>query len=312
MMRKKVELGVKNRVKRLALRVSLHPADQGFQDGSLLFFVTGRSKSGTTWMGRLLNSHASLFCDTSENSAFHQDFDFRYFASTPRLLHDQAAGFFEDRTWALLKNGLVANLICRCDKISAKRLGDKTPRQDVNRILEVFPRTQIIILLRDFRDVCVSLAFHQRRMTGTWRGIFSSDAMRSLDNEFLRDHLSNYEHHKDFDRYVTLAEQKPQQVLIVRYEHLRSVPTDSLMKVLAFLGVDSSRSVAQRCVDQNAFAKLSGGRVPGEADPDSFFRKGAVGDWRNYFSEDNVRVFKEIAGETLLAAGYEEDWDWTI
>ena len=40
------------------------------------------------------------------------------------------------------------------------------------------------------------------------------------------------------------------------------------------------------------------------------FRKGISGDWRKYFNEDHIRVFKDLAGQLLVALGYEKNNDW--
>jgi hypothetical protein len=42
----------------------------------------------------------------------------------------------------------------------------------------------------------------------------------------------------------------------------------------------------------------------------STFRKGRIGDWRNHFSDEHIAAFKEIAGDQLIALGYEQDNDW--
>jgi hypothetical protein len=302
---------IRNRYRQLIFNFKSYPLREDFQSGRVLFFVTGRSKSGTTWMGRLLNSHPELFCDVSENTAFHQDFEFTYFGK-PTSSHHKAVGqFFESRTWTLLKNGLITNLICRCNKLSAKRFGDKTPRQDLDRIFDVFPNTQVIVMVRDFRDVCVSLAFHQQRVTGTWRGSFASEDRKSLDNRFVEYTLKNYEAHQDFKKYMDYSARLPEQVFMVRYEDLKSDPYNTLEKVLDFLKVESSPSIARKCIGINTFEKLSRGRKPGEEDSSHFFRKGITGDWRNYFSQENIEIFKQIAGSTLIAAGYEKDNNWT-
>jgi len=39
-------------------------------------------------------------------------------------------------------------------------------------------------------------------------------------------------------------------------------------------------------------------------------RKGHKYDWKNYFSDDHINSFKEIAGETLIDLGYEKNNDW--
>ena len=53
--------------------------------------------------------------------------------------------------------------------------------------------------------------------------------------------------------------------------------------------------------------------VPGfgrEEKPSHFYRKGQIGDWQNYFTEDQKRWFKETAGEALVKHGYEKDLNW--
>lgn len=40
------------------------------------------------------------------------------------------------------------------------------------------------------------------------------------------------------------------------------------------------------------------------------FRKGAIGDWVNHFTDEHKAVFKQVAGEPLIALGYERDDGW--
>ncbi|ABZ83411.1 sulfotransferase domain family protein [Heliomicrobium modesticaldum Ice1] len=40
------------------------------------------------------------------------------------------------------------------------------------------------------------------------------------------------------------------------------------------------------------------------------FRKGIIGDWKNHFSDEHKKAFKEIAGDVLITLGYEENYDW--
>jgi hypothetical protein len=42
----------------------------------------------------------------------------------------------------------------------------------------------------------------------------------------------------------------------------------------------------------------------------STFRKGAIGDWSNHFTEAHKSAFKEEAGHLLVELGYERDTDW--
>lgn len=40
------------------------------------------------------------------------------------------------------------------------------------------------------------------------------------------------------------------------------------------------------------------------------FRSGKMGEWRDQFTDDHKRLFKEVAGEILIHLGYEKDYDW--
>lgn len=44
--------------------------------------------------------------------------------------------------------------------------------------------------------------------------------------------------------------------------------------------------------------------------PHSNFREGKIGSWKNYFTEDHKKVFKETAGDLLIRWGYEKDLNW--
>jgi hypothetical protein len=82
------------------------------------------------------------------------------------------------------------------------------------------------------------------------------------------------------------------------------------MRLLEFLGADSDEEVASGCVEAASFEQLSGGRTQGEEASSSFYRKGIAGDWKNHFSEEDRRVFKEEAGELLIRLGYEKNGGW--
>ncbi len=40
------------------------------------------------------------------------------------------------------------------------------------------------------------------------------------------------------------------------------------------------------------------------------FRSGKTGEWRNYFTAEHKRIFKETAGELVIRLGYEKNNDW--
>jgi len=40
------------------------------------------------------------------------------------------------------------------------------------------------------------------------------------------------------------------------------------------------------------------------------FRSGKTGDWREHFTEENKKLFKDVAGDLLVQLGYEKNNDW--
>lgn len=40
------------------------------------------------------------------------------------------------------------------------------------------------------------------------------------------------------------------------------------------------------------------------------FRRGQIGGWKRYFTEDHKKAFKEVAGQLLIDLGYEKDFNW--
>lgn len=301
---------LKRRIKSTLKSIVFDMSDPGFQTGKKLFFVTGRPKSGTTWMGNLLNSHPCLFCDMYENAAFHSQFKALYFQDFPQLLQTNEEEFFHSRTSQLIKNGLIASLVGRCGNISAVKMGDKTPELDLNKIFEEFPLSQVIVMLRDFRDALVSSAFHVYRGNKSWHGVFEGSDLKAIDNTFLKDTLTKFEKQRDIATYLSFETTKPAQVKVIRYEDMLMTPETTLTSIYRWLGVNSSSQIVSKSLKLNSFEALSKGRLPGQEDKASFFRKGITGDWQNHFSDQNKMIFKEISGKTLVKAGYESDDRW--
>ena len=181
-----------------------------------------------------------------------------------------------------------------------------------------------ICMIRDGRDVMVSLYFHslfenERSSPHVVRRTRSALAFR--DDEDLSKNLPK------FIEYVFHRQRKsrspfqftwPQfvrswsgrDVCFVRYEELIDDTLGVLqdtVKRIATRSINSDR--LQAIVDEFSFAKQAS-RKPGDENRHSFLRKGVVGDWQNYFSMEARKIFDELAGEELILLGYESDRSW--
>ena len=60
--------------------------------------------------------------------------------------------------------------------------------------------------------------------------------------------------------------------------------------------MDDSEPATDACITAGSFKTLAEGRTRGEEDKSSFFRKGVVDNWRNYFDESNLATYNQAAG----------------
>ncbi len=61
--------------------------------------------------------------------------------------------------------------------------------------------------------------------------------------------------------------------------------------------------------DRHSFRHRTG-RHTGQVAEGAHLRSGATGQWVEHFTDAHRRVFKELAGEQVVALGYETGLDW--
>jgi hypothetical protein len=111
------------------------------------------------------------------------------------------------------------------------------------------------------------------------------------------------------NEWLDLAAQH-RNVTTVTYEDLHRDCYDTLRRILGFVGIQVEEEVLSRVVERRSFKRMTHGRNPGEEDKGNHWRKGVVGDWKNYFTPLAKDLFKKMAGDFLVKTGYEEDSGW--
>lgn len=160
-------------------------------------------------------------------------------------------------------------------------------------ILELYPRAKEIVLVRDFRDMAASIfAFNAKRnYLAFGRERFASDA------EYIADCLRP-------DALVLLRAWKSRagQSFLLRYEDIIAGPHETLAKVLAHLGLDSSDAVIARMIEQAPEGVPEAEQHRTSADPAR-----SIGRWRTDLPPSLHPVCAEAFGEVLREFGYETD-----
>jgi len=182
----------------------------------------------------------------------------------------------------------------------------------------------VVVVWRDGRDVIVSMYYHLLYNLPRDKSVaFWADALRK-DLPF-----TNYGNEREnlsiFIEYFFTRPRSPHftwadfvrrwhghtAAVHVRYEDLRRDAIGELQRiVLELVGKQLEPQNVSAVVEEFSFSRLSGGRQLGQEDKSSFFRKGIIGDWRNYFSRESCQIFDHFAGKELILLGYERDRAW--
>jgi len=164
------------------------------------------------------------------------------------------------------------------------RWGDKTPHyvHHVDHLLRVFPRARFVVLVRDGRDVALSL----RRMP------FGPNNAWAAAQWWARGIRAG----------VRAAQRHPDAVRTIHYEDLARAPREEVPRLCEFLGLGYRE-------DMLALEKADRARIV--RDQASWFptlfdgiNTVAVGRWEREMSRRDQRIFAALAGAELEQLGY--------
>jgi hypothetical protein len=183
----------------------------------------------------------------------------------------------------------------------------------VRHIQSLLPSFRVIHLQRDPRDVVVSYFYH---LVAT----MNPDLARTfVDRDPATGRIETNPRWKQqfaqrfirrVRRFFTGPPLDPQRVLVVRYEDLLARCGDELQRVLGYLGCTETPQRIAEVVHQESFETLTGSTQEQRAMP-LMIRKGAAGDWRNYFDRELAAALGAPFTNLVRDLGYEPDERWT-
>ena len=246
-------------------------------DDATTFFLVGTTRSGTSLLGLMLHNHPEIVFP----GEFELAVDFMPSADAFPALPDYYEWLSMDRHFrhhapsidpALSYPALVRSFLGQMKRDAGgadKRLVGAAVHRHFDRLLTLFPAARFIHLVRDPRDVARS--WIEFGWSGNaWAAGREWDALERL-----------------WDRVAVAI--PPERVHALRFEDLVRDPRGALEAICAFLGVPYAESML-RYHERSTY---------GPIDPNQVFK------WRTALTPSEQRWIEGVAGEMLVARGYE-------
>ncbi|XP_012942061.1 sulfotransferase 6B1 isoform X2 [Aplysia californica] len=143
-------------------------------------------------------------------------------------------------------------------------------------------RTKIVITVRNPKDTVVSFYNHVRNLEEfyTYTGEFNDYFDLWIEGNV--DYGSYFDFYLSWDELLKNPERHP--VLLVKYEDIKAQPMENIKRIAQFLEVDVTDEFVAEIVEKTSFNSMKSKRAKDMSA--KLFRKGKVGDWRNWLSEE--------------------------
>lgn len=162
--------------------------------------------------------------------------------------------------------------------VNGKVFVEKTPQhlRYAKLMLQHFPNSKMIEVIRDGRDVCVSLQMRSAHV-----------------RDFPKNRAGQIALWKEFIELGLALRSQPNltgQIHHIRYEQLQENRIDQIATLFRFAGLQFDDALVEK-IAQRTDIETVPDRHRG---PALHVRKGVVGDWHNHFTIDDIALFKQM------------------
>ena len=293
------------------------------EGGDRLAWIFGSSRSGSTWLLRMLSRLDPVVPIDDPHLGHHlgvwrpiplawataaNDPELRTIADYKR---DRRDFFFSNRyreRWIPpLRELIAARFEAQAEEeVGAGRVADplvvvKEPASQVADLLvELFPRSRIVFLLRDCRDVIASWLDAYR--DGSWA---TGEGAYPLSPEgriaMIRWQAAVWLKRTEVVEGV-FARLDPDRRVLVRYEQLRRDPVSALSRICPALGIAADRETIESTARANAYENLPAAQK-GEGRE---IRLAQPGNWAQTMSASEIAAMHELLGPKLEEMGCDD------
>ena len=174
---------------------------------------------------------------------------------------------------------------------------------ELNRDKGFYKKQKIIFLVRDPRDVLVSIFHHKK---------YRSEDFSGNIKDYLNQKIGGLESIIEFFNIWYDSNENNPNFLIISYENLHNNPSVEIKKILSFLEVsDVSESSISNAIKFASFKNMRKIELSGKANNDKLTtkktqnetgyktRSGKVGDYKQYFNKQELIEIENLISEKL-------------
>lgn len=165
-------------------------------------------------------------------------------------------------------------------------------------IMELFPDSCLIFLLRDGRDVVDSWLDAYR--DGSWATDEGAYPLDDAGRPALIRWQSSVWLHRTEVVQQTYARTDPERRVLVRYEELRTNPVTELARICETIGIESAEGQLEQIAAANEFARVPDARKGAGRE----IRRAKPGGWAAHMSREEIIAMHEILADKLDELGY--------
>ncbi len=261
-------------------------------------FIGGAGRSGTTLLRVILDSHPNIACGP----------ELKVTPLVAEMWQNFMTGFANPLQQYYLGpsdinaifSSLLLALMDKYKQMSGKtRIAEKSPNNIFyfQHLHHIFPKSPLIHIIRDGRDVVCSL------LTMNWVNPQTGQAL-----EYTQDAAKAADYWLRAVRAGQVAKQKPaihKNYMEIQYENIVSRPEDVLKELFTFLQEPWDPIVLNFHKQKRNLANESSALQVSKP-----FYQSALGRWKKDLSTADKNKIKAVAGDLLIELGYARDRNW--
>jgi len=275
-----------------------------------MVWIFAPPRSGTTWFGSQLLNHSSNIIWFEPWIGFHlaamaeQKISENKEPQFERIIDANAKSdsyFFSSLhriNWLpALRKFILTRTYSEAQTLS-KNIIIKEPvgAQASDILMECFPSSKLIFLLRDGRDVVDSRIDMHRK--SSWANL------RPLDTPQIRMRMIrwySYQWKKIIERINKAYKNHSKDLrILVRYEDLRKNTENELQKIYKFLDIKIELDEIKKIVEKFSYENITN-EQKGNG---KFIRLASPGKWKENFSSEEIKLMEDVMESTLKKLGY--------